>query len=282
MSALNSKFFLSYDFRIFFCPDTFLIGACKELNQETLKFELYTGNKELVEHAYTIEADEINSMVKGILTGRISYLLNDKNLSWIKEFEITASKQSQLWENERYVFNYLILKAMLMGFSQSKALEVVKSYFEYKRECIPVLNLKSMVKAMNKNIDSKEFWITNRMSEFDKLETSFLKKVLDNKVSSGFAFDYKYFEREYISICNNSFSKENYLINLKKSYPIKKNKTLQEQTPYIFQAYESIMGAIINNLVTTSFPKLQQEGKFLTGLLYDMKDTLTITMTTWE
>lgn len=282
MGVSNSKYLLSYDFRIFYCPETFFIGACKELNQETLKFELYTDNRELVEYAYPIDVSETNSIVKSILMGKISYLLSDQNLAWIKEFEVNASKKHELWENEKYVFNYLVLKIMLMGFSQDKALDITKSYFKHKREGHPVLNIKSMVKAINKNIDNKEFWITNKMAEFDPIETSFLKKVLTNKLSSGFAFDYKYFEREYISICNSSFSKENFLINSTKVYPIKKAKNLQDQTAYIFQAYESIMITIVNNLVLSKFPQLQNEQKFLTNLLAEMKNTLSIIMVSWE
>lgn len=282
MGVSSSKYLLSYDFRIFYCPETFFVGAYKELNQETLKFELYTDNRDLVEYAYPIDVSEINSIVKSILMGKISYLLSDQNLVWIKEFEATASKNPELWEDEKYVFNYLTLKIMLMGFSQSKALDIAKSYFKHKREGHPVLNIKSVVKAINKNIDGKEFWITNKMNEFDPIERSFLKKILTNKISSGFAFDYKYFEREYASICDSSFSKENYLINSTKVYPIKKAKSLQDQTPYIFQAYESIMVTIVNNLVINTFPQLQHEPKFLTNLLAEMKNTLSITMLNWE
>jgi hypothetical protein len=282
LGVLNSKYLLSYDFRIFYCPETFFIGAYKELNQETLKFELYTDNRDLVEYAYPIDVSEIDPIVKTILMGSISYLLSEQNLAWIKEFEATTSKNPDIWEDEKYVFNYLTLKIMLMGFSESKALDIAKSYFKYKREGHPVLNIKSMVKAINKNIDSKEFWITNKMIEFDPVETSFLKKVLTNKISSGFAFDYKYFEREYMSICNSSFSKENFSINSVKSYPIKKTKNLQDQTPYIFQAYESIMTTIVNNLVLNKFPQLQHEPKFLINLLAEMKNTLSNTMLMWE
>lgn len=281
MGGINSKYLLSFDFRIFYCPETFFIGACKELNFNTLKFEPYTGNKELVLYAYEINVSEINSIVKSILLSKISYQLSEKNIIWIKEFESNLSKFPELWDKEKYMFNYFILKIMLMGFSQGKALDIAKKYFEYKRKDSPILELKRVIKAVNEIIDSKEYWITNKVYEYEPMEMKFIERIFKSKIELGYNFDYRYFEADYIEICNNSFSKENYLLNSSKMYPIKKVKSFDEQAPYILQSYEAVIVGIINSLIAEKYKRFQHEQKFLTSLLSDMKNTLSITMTSW-
>lgn len=282
MGAINSKYMLSFDFRIFYCPETFLIGACKELNFNTLKFEPYKGDKELILYAYEIDVSEINSLVKSILLGKISYQLSDKNLLWLKEFESNLNKYPELFNKEKYMFNYLILKIMLMGFSQGKALDIAKKYFEYKRNDITVLDIKSVIKSIDEIIESKEYWITNKIYEYESKEMDFLDKVFRSKIELGYNFDYRYLEAEYIEICNNSFAKENYILNKSTTYPIKKSKNLEEQSTYILQSYEAVIVGMINSLINEKYRRFQNDQRFLTGLISDMKNTLSITMSLWK
>lgn len=279
----NTKYLLSYNLDIFYKPDPLLIGASKKLNLKTLTFEpYYEKNKNIIEYSYPILSEELNSVVKNILNGKISYLINDNDLNWLKEFDQISITNKDIFLDDKYTFNYVILKLMLIGFGKNKAVDIAKSYFEYLRNNNDVLPLKQFISAINTKIKSKEYWITNKVSDYHYIEKRYLDKLLKYKINNWFEFDYSYFEREYINICNKSFSKENYILNATKSYPINKPKKLDEQKEYLLQAYETIIIDIINELIDEKYPRFASEPKFLHSLLNEMKSTLVSTMLSWE
>lgn len=283
MNNIITKYLLSYNLDIFYKPDPLLIGASKKLNLETFTFEqYYEKNKNIIEYSYPINSDELNNIVKNILHGQISYVINDNDLNWLQEFDQISLKNTEILNNEKYTFNYIILKLMLIGFTKNKALDIAKSYFSYLKENKEVLSLEQFIKSINNKIKYKEYWITNKVSDYHYKEKKYLDKLLKYKLNNWFEFEYSYFEREYINICNNSFSKENYILNSTKSYLINKPKKLEEQKKYLFQAYETIIIDIINELIDEKYPRFASEPKFLTSLIDDMKSTLVSTILSWE
>ncbi len=282
MKSNDNKYYLSFDFRILYCPDIYLIGACRELNLDTLKFEPFTIDENILKYSYPIKANEINDLVKSVLIGEISYLLSDKNIIWIKEFEKKLKETKSILENDKLCFNYLTLKIMLLGFSKNKALDMTKTYFTYKREGNPVIELRKVIKAIDELLDNKKFWITNKIYEYETKEVAFLEKTFEARKRLGNKFDYRSFEREYITICNNSFSKENFKLNSQFTYGNKPKKSLQDQTTYILQSYEMIIVTLMNTIITTKYKSLIKDTRFLKSLLSDMKDTMSVVMSSWS
>ena len=75
----NEKIVLTYEMKILYCPDIEMNLSCKELNLSTLQFRLYAGNRSDLFTGFELSAEDVTSVARDILMGKIGYELAEKH-----------------------------------------------------------------------------------------------------------------------------------------------------------------------------------------------------------
>ena len=276
------KYYLTFDFQIIYVPDSYNILGFKKFNFETLKFENYKCNPDLVKYSYNIEENRVQYIVNGILLGKISYTLDDKSTAWIQSFESKFKDNADLLKNINYSFNYLTLKLMLAGFSKKESLNISNQYFTYKKNGYPIPTIENVINRLNELISNKEYWIINNIEKYEKIEISFIDKVLYSLVKNISDFDLKSFDLEYLEICQSSFSYENFKFNNTKSYFVNNILTFEEQKSYILYYYDFIMKNLIEAVINANYKRFVEAERMKNTVLSHLKSLLIMSIDNWK
>lgn len=264
------KYVLTFDLRIIYCKNINLRIGLKELNLENLNFMPYDEDPSIIDYGYELATDDVQDINNKVFSSKLGYQLSDIDMLWIEKFEKELKYNPSLLNNNKLTFNYLILKLLLIGFSEELAIDFITKYYESIEYGITVPEVYKIIDKINSFIEKKEFWISNKIYENRVTELNFLKKVLLAKRKFKFNFDFTNFKDEYFRLCYNSIIMENYSYNLVDSFLVKKPKKLEEQRMYLIEVYHSTIGSLLNELFQDDFMDFYSEDRFINSLVDEM------------
>ena len=279
---IESKYLLTFDLRILYCPSINLALSCKELNVETLEFSHYEGDLSVMQSCYELEAEKVELIVKNVLNGEIGNELEEKDMLWIKTFDYQLNQNKNLLKNDKLVFNYLILKLRLLGFEEEDSINIVQHYFQYKLQGIKIPTVEDFIKAINQKMKNKRFWVCNDLYEEKEFELKFIRTVLMYKNKLNYKFDFKMFKEEYLKVCEKSFINKIYNFNKTPSYLVKRPLSISDQKHYLIYTYKSHIAGILQYLLERDFANLAHDEMFINVLIDDMASVLKLYLTIKE
>ena len=71
MVDAKSKYVLTYDLKILYCPNMQIRTACKELNLMTHEFSQFEGNLAALDNGFEIAASSVKNISDNILLGKV-------------------------------------------------------------------------------------------------------------------------------------------------------------------------------------------------------------------
>ena len=279
---IESKYLLTFDLRILYCPSINLALSCKELNVETLEFSHYEGDLSVMQSCYELEAEKVELIVKNVLNGEIGNELEEKDMLWLKTFDYQLNQNKNLLKNDKLVFNYLILKLRLLGFEEEDSINIIQHYFQYKLQGIKIPTVEDFIKAINQKMKNKRFWVCNDLYEEKEFELKFIRTVLMYKNKLNYKFDFKMFKEEYLKVCEKSFINKIYNFNKTPSYLVKRPLSISDQKHYLIYTYKSHIAGILQYLLERDFANLAHDEMFINVLIDDMASVLKLYLTIKE
>lgn len=264
------KYILTYDFRIIYCKNINLRIGLKELNFNNLTFiPISDYNDSILDCGYDMSTEDVQTFITTIFNSKMGYQLEEKNMQWLKVFE-SKMKSENLLKDNKLAFNYFVLKLMLIGFVEKKAISIAERYFELLIDGYNVPDIKDVIDKVNKFIDYKEFWVSNKLYETQALEMMFITKLLKARMNLKYSFDFANFKEEYFKLCNKSLIMDNYVYNTTPSYLVKNPIGIEEQEPYLIQLYQTTIVGILNHLISTDFKELASDDRFINSLASEL------------
>lgn len=242
-----NKYFLTQDLEILYCPSLKLTKTCRVLNVETFEFVEFRGEFTL-EKYYRLNDDDISYIVNNILNSKIGHELNEKELDWILSFEKYKKENKNI--SKRLLFNYLILKLKLIGFSDNLSKDVALKFLN-----MDGFNAANFLKAINLIISKKEIWIPISSDSKKYLDERFLIKVFTQKEELSYEFNFDVFKDEYFNLLSNSFLSEIVKFNKKKSYLNKKILMIKESKEDLKDIYRYNILGIVEYVVNSKFQR---------------------------
>lgn len=272
----TNKYFLTYDFKIIFCQDFTFKQNCKELNSN-LEFIDYNGNVDILENYMEITPQDVSFLVNNIMNNKIGTELHEEDMLWIKSFEKIMNEEDLL-NCDKLMYNYLILKLQLVGFSEKLACNYVENYYTNKTVLSKEIGVKDFLDNINEKINNKKFWIGNKISEYEDNEIDFIINILKNKNKLKYKFDFLNYRQAYINVIKNSFLDYIVKFNKTKSYLIKEILPSKEFEKYMFYSYQMILNILFENIIFNNFefknePSINSK-KFIDKTINDMLETL--------
>lgn len=268
------KYVLTFDFRIIYCKNINLKIGLKELNFDNFSFIPYDEDPSVIDYGYEVNTNDVQYIINTVFNSKIGYQLQNKEMLWLETFENKLKKDSNILNNKKLTFNYLILKLLLIGFSEEMAIDIIKRYYESIEENLEVPNIINVINKVNEFINKKQYWVSNTIYENQATEINFLTKVLSAKRISKFNFDFNDYKDEYFRLCYNSLIMDNYNYNSKHSYLVTNPKNLNAQKEYLLQIYSSTIGMLLNHLIQTEFMDFYSEDRFINMLVLEMKKVI--------
>lgn len=266
---MKSKYVLTFEFKVLYCPNINLPLTCKELNAKTLEFTQFEGKVDEFNSGYEITADLVEKIVKNILNGEIGIELSSDNMKWLETFDKTLIVNKSILNNENLLFNYLILKLMLLGFDEELAQDIIKTYF-LKRKNGNVLPIDNFISIINNRISEKKFWVCYNLFDEKEKEFEFIRTILNYKQKLQFRFDFSVFKDEYLKLCNESLIPKLIKFNQTPSYLIRNSLSIKEQKPYLLKAYITYISNSMNFIYENEFNHLFLDTRFLSAICKDM------------
>lgn len=266
----ESKYFLTYDFKILYCPNTKLKLSCKELDINKLIFNKYNGDFNLIDYYFEIDSNTVDSLSKSVFNGKIGIELIDEDMEWIKKFERLAKTNIHLYENRNLLFNYIIMKLKLAGFQEPLALEFAKSYFLNLDKGLKIPDESEFLKTIEYLINKKTYWIGNNIDKASQLENKFIKTLLAYKRKLQFKFDFSMLKDDYLKIVEKSIVNYLYSFNSTESYCVTKTLTLEEQEPYLIQCYNIVLKNLFKEIIETEYKDFINEDRFINMITKEM------------
>lgn len=251
----NSKYTLTYDLRILYCPNLSLREHCKILNFDTLEFEPFDGNIEELDNGYELPAESLKNVSDRILLGQIGYELPEKEMKWIQDFESLLKNDISLITNRELAFNYFILKLSLLGFSSEMAKNIVIHYYSNIINNIKVAHPQSFLKEINRVLANKNFWVKYDLQNPELMEYKYIKDFLKARYTIGYTFTFDIrLRQEYLDICKNGVAVA--LINYNKtpSYLVQRTANPTE----LMRLLEGIYKKIIWGLIVKAYADLNR------------------------
>lgn len=267
---MASKYVLTFDFRIIFCKNINLRIGLKELNSDNLSFIPYNEDPSIIDYGYELANSDVGYIINTVFNNKKGYQLQNKEMLWLETFENKLKLDSNILNNKKLAFNYLILKLLLIGFSEEMAIDIIRKYYELIEDNIEVPNIIDVINKINKFIDKKEYWVSNNIYENQLTEINFLTKILNEKRVCKFNFDFNDYKDEYFKLCYNSLIMDNYKYNSKYSYLVNNPKNLNAQKEYLLEIYSSTIGMLLNYLIQTDFMDFYSEDRFINTLVDEM------------
>lgn len=286
----ESKYLLTYDFKILYCANIKLKLSCKELDLKTLTFIKYNGNLNMIDYFFEINTDALNDIVGDVFRCKFGHELSSSDMEWIQKIEKVLKLNKSIYNNENLMFNYYMLKLKLAGFKEELAMQFTKSYFYMLNESDKIDSLPSLkdsIEVLNDIISLKEIWIGNNLYNYTQLEEDFLRTVLNYKRKLSYQFNFDMFKDDYLNIIQNSFIAYIYEFNKTESYLVRKAQTLLNNKSYmdvLIDIYKRIITGIIQYLIENGEYSdfAEDDYKFVNNLMENMKDTVKLYLTIFE
>ena len=274
MDNNDSRYLLTFDLKILYCPNIKIRVSCKELDLETLEFSKYRGNIDDIDTSYPINVNEIEKIVKYIINGEFRNGIKTDYIEWLEMYEKALSDNPNLINDNKLAFNYLVLKYHLLGFPKNEAIDMVKFYFALKIKNYNIPPIEEVISILNNKINTTKYWIPNTIQEFKYLELDYLRTVFKDRLKYKYDFDFNFVRENYLKVCSLSFIKSIYQFNKEPSYLVRTPLDMKEQKKYIINNYRTIIVGIIQYLLENEFPQLNTDDKFLNSLITELTNTV--------
>lgn len=267
----ESKYMLTNDFRILYCPNMKLKLSCKELDCLTMDFSKYNGNLDLLESFMELNSKEIDLIINNIFNAIIGIELNIEDMEWLKKFDKLLEEDINIINNKKIVFNYCVLKLKLIGFPEEMALNIAKTQFINQELNNEYPHYTVFIDSINEILDKRKFWISNTVNNFNNREMNFLRTIFTYKNKLQYKFDFNVFKNDYLNVVGKSFVPHLIKFNSTESYLIRNPLTPSKQDEYIIKSYSYIIIELINALLKKEFPNLLRNEDFIYDLINELK-----------
>lgn len=267
---MKSKYVLTYEMKILYCPDMDLNLACKELNLETLQFRLYDGNRNDLKTGFELYPNEVTSIAENILMGKIGYELDKKQMDWLEKYENRLKKDISLLLNKTISYNYFILKLQLLGFPEHVAKDIVAHYYEEIGRNAIVAHPQIFLKNINQLIKRKIFWVKKDLERELSVEEIFLRKMVKMKLNQQYKFSFEIYKEEYRNILQKGIVSSLIQYNLTPSYLVKTRHPVTNLVPSVLIVYKTQLSKLLEHIYTDVYYITPNKG-FIDDLLYQME-----------
>jgi len=235
---MNSEYVLTYDLKILYCADTQLSSSCKELDLISFNFFQSDYSIEDLNCGFTLHSNEIETIAKKILNGKVGNELKKQDMDWIVKYENMLRKDMSILLNKQITYNYFVLKLRLLGFPEKFAREMMSEYYTKIDKGLKVPHQQILLRNINKFLSEKLVWIKSNLKAELKLEKDFFEKVIKNKfdLEYRFSFENKY-KNDYLKLCENGIIRSLIIYNQTPSLLVRKKHNVSNLIPYILDVY---------------------------------------------
>lgn len=235
---MSSKYVLTYDLKILYCSNIQLSSNCKELNLSNFNFFQYDGDIKDMDCGFDLHSEEVESIAKDILNGKIGRELPKRDMNWIVKYETRLKNDMSILLNKQITYNYFVLKLRLLGFNSEFATEMMSDYYKKIDKGLNVPHQQILLRNINKFLAGKTLWVKSDLTDELKLEKEFFQKVINNKFKLGymFSFDEKH-KKEYLKLCENGIINSLIKYNQNPSLLVRKKHNISNLVPYILKVY---------------------------------------------
>lgn len=272
----ESKYMLTYDFRILYCPNMKLRLSCKELNYKTMEFIKYDDDLSLLDYYIELNKADVDLIITTIFNGVIGIELSEEDMNWLKTFDSLLEEDLSIIYNKKLAFNYSVLKLKLIGFSEDVALKIATKQF-LNQELYPKYpHYTVFLDKINEILDRRDFWISNKIDSYREAEIDYLRTVLNYKNRLKYKFDYSVFKNEYLKLIEKSFMPHLIQYNSEHSYLIRRVLNFEKQIPFLEKSYKYVIIEILNALMLKEYPQLLLEESFFYDLVEEMYNVVNL------
>lgn len=278
MIDAKSKYVLTYDLKILYCPNIQLKNICKELNLMTYEFSQFEGKESAIDNGYEIAANTVKNIADKIIMGKVGNELPEKEMKWIQDYERLLREDLSLITNRELTFNYLILKLALAGFSLDVAKNIVVHYYTNIINQNDVPHPQIFLNEINNVLKNKTFWVKFDLQKEEISEYLFIKKVLKARERIGYTFSFdELFRTEYLNLASDGVATSLIKYNQQPSYLVTHKMSLNEQMPLVLSVYKKIIWGLIVKAYTEMGKPVDE--LIAKGLVKDMTNILKLYMT---
>lgn len=278
MIDAKSKYVLTYDLKILYCPNIQLKNICKELNLMTYEFSQFEGKESAIDNGYEIAANTVKNIADKIIMGKVGNELPEKEMKWIQDYERLLREDLSLITNRELTFNYLILKLALAGFSLDVAKNIVVHYYTNIINQNDVPHPQIFLNEINNVLKNKTFWVKFDLQKEEVSEYLFIKKVLKARERIGYTFSFdELFRTEYLNLASDGVATSLIKYNQQPSYLVTHKMSLNEQMPLVLSVYKKIIWGLIVKAYTEMGKPVDE--LIAKGLVKDMTNILKLYMT---
>lgn len=278
MMDAKSKYILTYDLKILYCPNIQIKSACKELNLLSHEFTQFEGKETDIDTGFEIAANNVKNISDKILLGKVGNELPEKEMQWIQDYEQLLREDVSIITNRELAFNYLILKLALIGFPLEMAKNIVVHYYSNIINKYDVPHPQIFLNEINNVLKNKTFWVKFDLQKEEVAEYLFIKKVLKARDRIGYTFSFdELFRAEYLNIASNGVATALIKYNQQPSYLVTHKLSLNEQMPLVLNVYKKIIWGLIVKAYTELGKPM--DDIIAKGIVKDMTNTLKLYMT---
>lgn len=225
-------FYVDYLLNVYSKP-TIWDGEIKKYNYETGTFEnIKFEDKNIEDSCIQITIDMARDIIKNVFHRTYSYCLEYNDEIWLEKYEKESLKKIEIKDNKYLLFNYILLKSKMAGLNDEIGIQIYSNFF-YNNKNVLVENI---LNTLNFFIKKKKYWIPNINNELEK-EYILLDDIMKKRMSTS-NFDFSFFEKRYLELCNNGFIKKIYDYNKSKNKYINNVYSNEEIKNFILKYYK--------------------------------------------
>lgn len=277
-------FFFTYDLQIGFYKKLQVINTTKIYDFEKKKFYDYGKSDNPFQTSFHPRQEQVQNILNVLTNKDYAIILKDNDMIWYKQVVDLYTKDSDLIISQKEIlYNFLILKCKLCGFSEEFSISFIRHLFYLKKS--ENIDLKITINRLDNIINIKKIWVPYIIHNDCQKEREFLTKVVEKKQKEGFNFNFTAsFGKEYLGICNNSFIMHTYLYNKQSNFFNKEGLSLENQMNILLKIYENYTE---NNLLVIfdyepKWQRLKNDKNYQNRLISVLKDTLKLSMKAWN
>lgn len=266
----DSKYMLTNDFKILYCPNINLPQSSKEFDLVSMDFIKYDGDLNLLESYIELDKKDVDIIIKNIFNAVIGIELDKEDMNWLEKFDSLLDNDINFITNKKLVFNYCVLKLQLIGFPKDMALKITSKQFVNEELIENYPHYSIFIDKINEILDKRNYWISSDLDLYKEMEIVFLKKIFNYKNQLKHKFDFNILKNEYLKLVGESFVPHLLQFNSNYSYLVRSPLSIREQVNYTLESYRFIIIELINDVVRNYFPNLFDNDDFIYDLISDM------------
>ena len=272
----DNKYFLSFNFEIFYYPNINFKFSLKKFDFEDNTFKNYNEDINIDKETYSLSNDELNFIMKEVLRNDIGHELMPKHMAWLKKFEEQYKRNNSIIKNNNLLFNYLVLKLLIIGFSEDIAKKFSTKYIYELNNYNKTISPLDFIRNINILISRKKFWIPFNIEDAVEKELNFIQEIISLKNEHSTHFNFKLFDDNYLLLCKDALVQSLIDFNSTKSYLVKDVLPVEEQLDYIILVYNKIIGDCLNNYKFYDIGDKNIFDKFKSQLLHNISELIKI------